>query len=178
VAAKPGETAAGGRRPDFEAQNQAMRVNWSTNSRNYLPKPDLEWDAAPMPKGMARSRSMHGYNPLAIATPSRQVDAAWALIGHLTGPCVVRTWTENARIMATRKSAAEQAKFIDALPPGYQRIAREGALAARPNPIVVAHDEVARQVTPLMEAIARGEKSVPYAALEMKRLADPLLRAG
>jgi len=158
VAAKPGETAAGGRRPDFEAQNQAMRVNWSTNSRNYLPKPDLEWDAAPMPKGMARSRSMHGYNPLAIATPSRQVDAAWALIGHLTGPCVVRTWTENARIMATRKSAAEQAKFIDALPPGYQRIAR--------------------QVTPLMEAIARSEKSVPYAALEMKRLADPLLRAG
>ena len=158
MAAKPGETAAGGRRPDFEAQNQAMRVNWSTNSRNYLPKPDLEWDAAPMPKGMARSRSMHGYNPLAIATPSRQVDAAWALIGHLTGPCVVRTWTENARIMATRKSAAEQAKFIDALPPGYQRIAR--------------------QVTPLMEAIARSEKSVPYAALEMKRLADPLLRAG
>jgi ABC-type glycerol-3-phosphate transport system substrate-binding protein len=153
-----------------------MNVGWSTGSRNWLARPDLEWDAAPMPKGTARSLSMYGYNPLSVTTPSRQTDAAWALIGHLTGPYVVKTLTERGRIMATRKSAGEQAKFIDALPEGFRALARTGALTSRANPIVVAHDEVARAVSPELTAIASGTKSVRDAALEMKRLADPLLK--
>ncbi|MBI3972156.1 MAG: sugar ABC transporter substrate-binding protein [Chloroflexi bacterium] len=178
VAPKPGETVSGGRRVNFQDETQAMSVGWSTGSRNLLAKPDLDWDAAPMPKGSVRSLSMYGYNPLSITAPSKNVDAAWELIGHLTGPYVVRTWTERGRIMATRKSAGEQAKFIDELPPGFRTLARNGALASRANPIVVAHDEVERVVQPEFTAIARGEKSVGDAVQAMKRLADPLLKAG
>jgi multiple sugar transport system substrate-binding protein len=177
VAPKPGETMADGQRPSFMAENQAMNVQWSTGSRNLLAKPDLEWDAAPMPKGSVRSLSMYGYNPLGITTPSKQADVAWELIGFLTGEYVVRTWTERGRIMATRKSAGEQARFMDALPPGFRALARTGALTSRANPIVLRHDEVERVVQPEFDAIARGEKSVRDATLAMRRLADPLLKA-
>lgn len=79
--------------------------------------------------------------------------------------------------MATRKSAAEQAQFIAELPPAYRQVAKQGAQTSAPNPIVVPHDEIDRVVNPLMAAIASGEKSAREAGLEMKRLADPILKA-
>jgi multiple sugar transport system substrate-binding protein len=176
VAPRPGERLADGQAAGLGQLTQAMDVAWSTGSRNLLVRPDLDWDAAPVPKGTVRSLTMSGYNPLSLTTLSKQADAAWELIGHLTGPYVVKVWTERGRIMATRKSAAEQARFIDELPPAFRQLARVGAQASAPNPIVVANDDVARVVNPLMSAIASGERNVRDAALEMKRLADPLLK--
>jgi multiple sugar transport system substrate-binding protein len=177
AAPKPGEKTAGGQSVSFKEQNVGMDVGWSTGSRNLLVVADLDWDAAPMPKGTVRSQSMYGYNPLSITVQSKNVDAAWELVGHLTGTDVVRTWTERGRIMATRKSAGDQAKFVDALPPGFRSLARTGALTSRANPIVVRHDEISEQVAPEFAAMATGEKSVKDAAAAIKRLAEPLLKA-
>src|SRR6266540_285054 len=77
VAPKPGQKTATGQNPGFREQTQAMVVGWSTESRNYLQTKELEWDAAPMPKGAVQSLSMYGYNPLAPTTQSNQLDAAW-----------------------------------------------------------------------------------------------------
>jgi multiple sugar transport system substrate-binding protein len=176
VAPKPGQKTVNGQNADFRQQTQAMVVGWSTESRNYLQTKELEWDAAPMPKGTVQSISMYGYNPLAPTTQSSQLDAAWEAIGFLTGPYVVKTWTERGRIMATRKSAGEQAKFVDDLPPGFRALARNGAQTSRPNPVTPAHLEIGKIASAEFDAVLKGEKNIRDAATNLKRLAEPLLR--
>jgi multiple sugar transport system substrate-binding protein len=178
VAAKPGEQVAGGRNANFGQQTLAMSVQWSTGSRGYLATADLDWDAAPMPKGPARPLTQHGYNPVSISSGSKVADAAWELATFLSGPYVVQTWTERGRIMATRKSAGDSARFVDALPPGFRQLARAGVSASRAKPVVAKQAEVERAIDPELKALAEGRKNASDAATEMKRLAEPILKAG
>lgn len=91
AAPKPGERLGNGQNGNFNQQTLAMQVGWTTGTRNLLETADLEWDAVPMPKGAARSLSINWYNPLSITALSKQADAAWELVGHLTGRYVVKT---------------------------------------------------------------------------------------
>ena len=78
--------------------------------------------------------------------------------------------------MATRKSAGEQAKFIDALPPSFRELSRAGALTHARAPVVLQQVELTQALMPQLEAIARGQKSVVDATREMKRLGDPIVK--
>jgi multiple sugar transport system substrate-binding protein len=178
VAPTPGETvgAAGDHQRDFIAGKLASFVGFSTNSRNLLAAPDLDWDAITMPKGAVAPVSMYNFNPMAMTTQSKQVEAAWLALTFMTGQWVAQRWTERGRIVATRKSAGEQAKFLDALPPSFRELSRAGALSSRAAPVVLKQGELSRTLTPQLQAIARGQKSIVDATREMKRLGDPILK--
>ena len=111
VSPAPGATvsAAGDHQRDFIAGKLASFVGFSTNSRNLLAAPDLDWDAVSMPKGTAQPISMYNFNPMAMATQSRQVEPCVAgnVVHDWTMGCaaVDRAWPDRGDAQVRRRTS-------------------------------------------------------------------------
>jgi multiple sugar transport system substrate-binding protein len=175
----PTPAAASAEGPTFENGRLAMQMAFSFGRGAYMRMQNVRWDVAPLPRGKAGAAVHVARNGFAISTKSKQREAAWLWLTHITGKEVCRLATQEGRVHPPRKSVANSDVFLR--PPGVTADFRP-FVEQQPFGQFGAPHEKRGELTTLLErrvpAAYNGELSAQALATELAPQIQQLLVQG
>ncbi len=106
----PAAQAAEG--PTFLNGRIAMEMGYSFSRATYMRATGVKWDVAPLPRGKAGAAVHVARNGFGIASKSKQQEASWLWLTHVTGKEVCAEATQQGRVHPPRKSVANTDAFL------------------------------------------------------------------
>jgi multiple sugar transport system substrate-binding protein len=135
------------------------------------------WDVAVWPKGSAPGTAIGSGSGWMVPAATKDPDAAWLFVQHLTGPVVQRTNAEAGSGVPARRSVMDQVFARQPAPPKNVRVFETNAKTARIIPPILRWTEMMEVVDKHLPLLWSGEKTAREVCGEIKRLTDPILKS-
>ena len=139
--------------------------------------PGINWDVAVWPKGGGPGTAIGSGSGWMVPAGTKDPDAAWLFIQHLTGMVVQRTNAEAGSGVPARRSVMDQIFAKQPAPPKNVRVFEANAKTARIVPPILRWTEMMAVVDKLLPSLWAGEKTAREVCGEIKRLTDPILKS-